>query len=161
MIETDAQIEAIRSAKYLYLGSISEPEDNCLRLVILEATSDLLPNQAIEPLEVMGLPAGPFSEAKPILHGPGCRIFEVVWESYIGYAVQNESFHLPEPKESEGAGRLFVRYTKSTYLDYLAKVTFATADFPGPFVHWRIYCLNHTIEVASMAAPKITISVHR
>jgi len=159
LIEVDAQIEAIRSAKYLYLGSISEPEDNCLRLVILEATSDLSPNQAMEQLEVPGLPAGSFSEAKPILHGPGCRIFEIVWESYIGYAVQNESFHVPEPEESEGEGRLFVRYTKSVYLDYLAKVTFASAKFPGPFVHWGIYCLNHTIEVASMATPRITISV--
>jgi len=156
----DAQIEAIRSAKYLYMGSISEPRDNCLRLVILEATSDVLPGQATGADEAMDLP-GPFSAARPILHGPGCRIFEIVWESYIGYAVQNESFHVSEPKESEGEGRLFVRYKKSTYLDYLAKVTFASADFPGPFVHWGIYCLNHTIDVASMADPKITISVHR
>ncbi len=161
MIEVDAQIEAIRSARYLYLGSISEPEDNCLRLVILEATSDCLPNQATGWSEATGLPAGPFSETKPILHEPGCRIFEIVWESYIGYAVQNESFHIPEPMESEGEGRLFVRYTKSVYLDYLAKVTFASTEFPGPFVHWGIYCLNHTIEVASMAAPRISISVRR
>lgn len=158
MIEVNAEIEAIRSAKYLYLGSISEPRDNCLRLVILEATSDVLPNQAKESPD--SLPPGPFSSTRPILHGPGCRVFEVVWESYIGYAIQNESFHVPEPKESEGEGRLFVRYTKSVYLDYLSKVTFASADFPGPFVHWGIYCLNHTIEVASMVAPKITTSVH-
>jgi len=155
----DSQVEAIRSAKYLYMDSISEPQDNCLRLVILEATRDVLPGQMAGPAEVTALP-GPFSAARPILHGTGCRIFEIVWESYIGYAVQNESFHVPEPKESEGEGRLFVRYTKSVYLDYLAKVTFASADFPGPFVHWGIYCLNHTIEVASMAAPEITISVH-
>lgn len=159
MIEVDAEIRAIRSAKYLYLGSISEPRDNCLRLVILEATNDSLP-QATEPPEVFSMPAGPFSSVQPILHGPGCRVFEVVWESYIGYAVQNESFHVPEPKESKGEGRLFVRYTKSVYLDYLSKVTFASADFPGPFVHWGIYCLNHTIEVASMVAPKITTSIH-
>lgn len=160
MIEMDAKIEAIRSAKYLYMDSIAEPQDNCLRLVILEATSDVLPGQTVGSDEVTPLP-GPFSAATPIVHGPGCRVFEIVWESYIGYAVQNESFHVPEPKESEGDGRLFVRYTKSVYLDYLAKVTFASAEFPGPFVHWGIYCLNHTIEVASMAAPKITISIHR
>lgn len=158
MVGMDAQIEAIRSAKYLYMDSISEPRDNCLRLVILEATGDALPGQPTWTDDAMATP-GPFSEARPILHGAGCRIFEVVWESYIGYAVQNESFHVPEPKESEGEGRLFVRYAKSTYLDYLSKVTFASADFPGPFVHWGVYCLNHTIEVASMADPKITISV--
>lgn len=157
----DAQIEAIRSCKYLYLQSISEPEVNRLRVVILEATSDTLPGETVEPVGAFEVPPGPFSAARPILHGPGCRIFEVFWDSYIGYAVQNESYSVREPEESEGEGRLFTRYTKSTYLDYLTKVTFASANCPGPFVHWGIYCLDHTIDVASMAAPRITTSTHR
>lgn len=157
----DAQIEAIRSCKYLYLQSISEPEVNRLRVVILEATSDATVGETIGLSGSLEMPPGPFSTARPILHGPGCRIFELFWDSYIGYAVQNESYSVAEPEESEGEGRLFVRYTKSTYLDYLTKVTFASADFPGPFVHWGIYCLDHTIDVASMAPPRITISTNR
>jgi hypothetical protein len=157
----DAQIEAIRSCKYLYLQSISEPAVNRLRVVMLEATSDPLPGDSMELAGSLEVSPGPFSTARPILHGPGCRIFEVFWDSYIGYAVQNESYSVAEPSESEGEGRLFVRYAQSTYLDHLAKVTFASADFPGPFVHWGIYCLDHTVDVASMAAPRIAISTHR
>lgn len=157
----DAQIEAIRSCKYLYLQSISEPEVNRLRVAILEATSDAPIGETVGLAGSFEVPPGPFSTARAILHGPGCRIFELFWDSYIGYAVQNESYSVAEPKESEGEGRLLVRYTKSTYLDYLTKVTFASADFPGPFVHWGIYCLDHTIDVASMAAPRITISTNR
>jgi hypothetical protein len=97
------------------------------------------------------------SESKGIEHGPGCRVFEINWESYVGYSVLDESYALPEPKSSEGTGRLFVEYTKSVYLDYLTRVTFADSTYPGPFKHWGVYCLNHCIDVASTAVPTIEV----
>ena len=97
--------------------------------------------------------------AKAINHGPNCRIFNLVWASYIGYAVENESYGTQEPKISVGTGRLVVEYTQSVYLSYLSQATFATPDYPGPFKHWAVHCLNHIIHVASMEEPFITVSI--
>ena len=39
---------------------------------------------------------------------------------------------------------------------YVANGTFATADYPGPFKHYGVICLNHVIHVASELPPEIT-----
>lgn len=81
-----------------------------------------------------------------------------MWSSYIGYSVENESYVLPEPKESVGEGRLMVVFTESVYLSYLSKATLASADYPGSFKHWALCCLNHIVKVASVEEPVITVS---
>jgi hypothetical protein len=88
---------------------------------------------------------------------PGCRRFELVWESYIAYSIVNESYSNGEPDTSVAVDglRLFVEYSRSQYLDYLSKVSFASADYPGPYRHWAIYCQDHTIDIASQAEPVI------
>ena len=151
-------VEAIRACKYLYLHSLSEPEENSLRVVLHEAkvggppTAEQLAEESLP--EVRALLAG----SKAIVHGPGCQVFELVWTSYVGYSVENESYALPEPKESVGEGRLLVVYTESVYLSYLAKATFTSADYPGSFKHWALCCLNHVVNVASVEEPAITVS---
>jgi len=153
------QIEAIRACKYLYLHSISEPEENTLRVVLHEATvggPPTLQELAAEKLhEVREL----LASSKAIVHRQGCQVFELVWPSYIGYSIENESYGSPEPKESLGEGRLMVEYTQSVYLSYLAKATFASTEYPGPFKHWALYCLNHIVNVASVEEPHITVSM--
>ena len=150
--------EMIRGCKYLYMHTISEPEENTLRIVIHEATMGgrLSPDQFAE--EESPVMRDLLASSNVIVHGPGCKVFELTWPSYIGYSVENESYNVPEPKESIGQGRLLVEYTKSVYLGYLAAMTFADSDFPGPFKHWAIYCLNHTVNVASTEVPRITVS---
>ena len=154
----NAQVEAIRACKYLYLQAVSEPEENSLRVVLHEAkvggppTAEQLAEEALP--AVRELLAG----SKAIVHGPGCQVFELVWPSYIGYSVENESYASPEPKESVGEGRLIVIYTQSVYLRYLSKASFASADYPGPFKHWALCCLNHIVNVASTEEPVITVS---
>lgn len=142
--------KAIDSCKYLYLHEIGELNDNELRLVIAEGISGppLSEGALKEHLpEIQKM----LSTAREIVHGPNCRRFELVWPSYVGYSVRNESYADAEP--SVGDGRLFVEYTKSIYLDYLAKSTVATETYPGPFKHWSIYCLNHVVDVASTEVP--------
>jgi hypothetical protein len=149
---------SVRACKYLYLDSISEPEENSLRVVLLEAkdggppTAEQLAEESLP--EVRELLAA----SKATVHGAGCQVFELVWPSYIGYSVENEGFALPEPEESVGEGRLLVVYTESVYLSYLSKTTFASADYPGPFKHWAMCCLNHIVNVASVDEPVITVS---
>jgi hypothetical protein len=154
----NAQVEAIRACKYLYLHAISEPEMNSLRVVLHEAkvgsppTAEQLAEEALP--EVRELLAG----SKAIVHGLGCQVFELFWPSYVGYSVENESYASPEPKDSVGEGRLVVVYTQSVYLTYLSKASFASADYPGLFKHWALLCLNHIVNVASVEEPVVTVS---
>lgn len=150
-------VEALRACKYLYLHELSEPEENQLRLVLYEAKIGAAASQATLDAEPNSEIRCLLSESKSIEHGPGCKIFEINWSSYIAYSVLNESYALPEPDTSVGTGRLFVKYTKSVYLDYLSRVTFADSTFPGPFKHWAVYCLNHCVDVASTADPTIEV----
>jgi len=54
-----------------------------------------------------------------------------------------------------GSGSLFAEYTRSRYLDYLADASFPSKDYPGPYRHWALYYLNHTIHIASQVEPVI------
>ena len=47
-------------------------------------------------------------------------MYEVIFDSYIGYSVIDESFALPNDEEVF-EGRIFCVYEKSDYLDYLKK----------------------------------------
>jgi len=81
----NSHVGAIRACKYLYLHSVSEPEENSLRVVLHEAkvggppTAEQLAQEALP--SVRELLAG----SNAIVHGPGCQVFELVWPSYIGY----------------------------------------------------------------------------
>lgn len=149
----NSPVDAIRACKYIYLHSISEPEENSLRVVLHEARPGG-PLVAERLVPVSDLLTG----ASAIIHGPGCQVFELVWRSYIGYSVENESYASPEPKESVGEGRLLTVYTESVYLSYLSRATFASPDYPGPFKHWALCCLNHIVNVASVEEPIINVS---
>ena len=152
-------IEALRACKYLYMHAISEPEENSVRVVLQEAKVSGPPTPEQLAAEIVPELRKLLAESKAIVHGPGCRVFELVWPSYIGYSVENEIYGSPEPRESVGEGRLIVEYTKSVYLSYLSKATFASPDYPGPFKHWALHCLNHIVNVASVQEPSITVSM--
>jgi hypothetical protein len=147
---------AIQSCAYLYLHAIDEPEVNQLRVVILEG-------RVGEPLGEKELAAEKDPTLRSILEGArridhfeDCRAFELFWESYIGYSVVNESYSNGEPETSKGtAAKKLVEYSESQYLEYLSRASFATADYPGPYRHWALYCSDHTIDVASQVDPVI------
>jgi len=149
--------DRIRSCDYLYLGSLTEPSVNALKVVLLEA-------KAGPPIDADILASEPDPVLRSILvgsreidHFPGCRRFELVWESYVGYSIVNESYSNAEPDTTVavGARGLFVEYTRSQYLDYLSKASFASPEYPGSYRHWALYCQNHTIDVASQVDPVI------
>ena len=151
--------DSINSCKYLFLQEIGEPSENELHLVINEAVATRpvsTESLSVHPSEIRKL----LASAKAILHEPGCRIFEITWISYIGYSVRNESYALPEPESSVGKGALFVKYETSRFLDSVTASTFASADYPGAFKHWAIYCQNHVVDVASTENPIIKVRKH-
>lgn len=152
-----SEIDAIRSCKYLYLDAIREPEDNQLCVVILEAAAGARLGEKQLRAEHDETIRSLLADSRVIDHLEGCKKFELFWPSYIGYSVVNESYSNGEPEPSSGKGRLLVEYEQSEYLEYLSRASFATAAFPGPYKHWAIHCLNHTIDVASQVEPMVRV----
>jgi len=144
--------EEIDSCKYLYLREIGEPVDNSLRLLIEEAKADGPP----EDCEL--LPGKVISGLRSIESDETCRMFEILWPSYVAYSVRNESFTQIDNDEI-WTGRLFCEFSKSHFLDYVVRATFASADYPGPLRHWGINCLNHVVDVVSSVEPQIQCTV--
>jgi hypothetical protein len=141
--------EQINNHKYLYLTEIGEPEDNVLRLVIEQATtSDEERNLMVGETTISGL--------RDIVSDESCFAYELIFETYIAYAVLNESFTQVDKSEIY-TGNFFRIYSKSNFLEYLKVATFATEDYPGKFTHYEIVALNHIVEIASVDAPIINV----
>lgn len=83
-------------------------------------------------------------------------MFEVIWPSYIGYAVRNESYTTWD-KEEEWTGSSFRIYSKSKFLDFIANGTFASDEYPGPFRHYEIICCDQIIDIASQDQPIVRL----
>ncbi|HVK53935.1 MAG TPA: hypothetical protein VM532_02795 [Burkholderiales bacterium] len=152
-----SEINALQACKYLYLHSIAESDEGGIRLIVHEATSSGPVDHGILAAETQPEVRKLLAQCSAIVHGPGCKVFTITWATYIGYSVENESYALPEPPTSVSVGRLFIEYTKSVYLEYLAKRSFASAEYPGPFKHWAVHCLDHIINVASTEQPTIEV----
>ena len=149
----DDPIAAIRACHSLYLQSVSEPDYNEVQVVLLEGRL----GRGATPEEIEENPM--LAKARLVEHGPGCQIFVLSWPIYVAYAVENESYANPEPASSVGERGLVSVFTQSLYLDHLSRTTWASAEFPGPFRHWAMYCSNHVVHVASTEEPEITVSL--
>ncbi|WP_461534522.1 hypothetical protein [Spongorhabdus nitratireducens] len=139
--------EQINSYKYAYLGHISEPEDNCLRLVIEGAG---VSDNKIAKLAGIGVKVS--SGAIETIGSDS--VYEVYFDSYIGYSVRDESLSFPDDYEVY-EGKIFGIYSKSHYLDFISKASFASSEHPGPFKHYAFHCLNHIVDVVSADQPII------
>lgn len=145
----------ISSCKWLFLNSIGEPEENALRLELLEAVTLCDPEAEVRPLNESlerGLPLG-----SPIRHVTGCRLFTLDWSDYVAYSVRNESYVTTDEYEVF-EGRNLVKYTKSRYLDFVEQTTFASDSYPGPMTHWGVFCLNHIVDIVSCSEPAWQVS---
>ncbi|NTU50410.1 MAG: hypothetical protein HGA87_05965 [Desulfobulbaceae bacterium] len=141
-------IADIDSSRFLYLDRLFEPTVNELCIILVEAgAAPITLNLDVGDKSISGHPIEPF---------PGSRVFEVTWSSYIAYSVRNESFTMGDDGEIF-EGKLFVLFSNSHYLDFIKKSTFASTDYPGPFKHWGVFCLDHTIDVVSEDEPIIRL----
>jgi hypothetical protein len=146
---TDSPIEQLDGCECLFLSSISEPEENGLILLVQEG----LP--AGEP-QTLQVGTGNIGGVVPIDVTTQSRAFELHWPLYISYAVRNESFCTWD-EEEEWVGFAFRIYTQSKFLDFVARGTFASTEYPGPFKHYQILCANHIIDVAAQDAPVVRV----
>jgi hypothetical protein len=142
-------MQQIDSAKYLYLRSIYEPEDNVLLFIVQEAGAHGQPKDIqIGDVTISG--------TRDVMSDESDLAYQIVFSNYISYAVTNESYTVVDETEVRN-GRLFCRYTQSHFLKFIQASTFATQDFPGPFTHYQVNCLNHTIDVVSTSEPEIKV----
>jgi hypothetical protein len=141
--------DQVDKCAYLNLREICEPEENSLRLVIEE----MRVGDVAEDLVVGATNLGP---TRRIEHTEACRVFEIIWGTYIAYCVVNESYALGG-KSDIYEGRRFRVYSKSLFLDYVRTDTFGDDQYPGPSKHIGISCGNHIVNVVSVSDPSIRL----
>jgi hypothetical protein len=142
-------IEQINQHRYIYLTNIGEPDVNVLRIVIEEA-------KVSGETKDIDLGTAKLTDVHPIISDETCSAYEIVFGSYVAYAVLNESYASVDEYEKY-TGRYFRVYSKSHFIDYVRAATFATEDYPGKFTHYEIACLDHIVEVVSVDEPEIKI----
>ena len=130
---------------WIFLTDLHEPKENSLRVAVAEAITSI-------PKEEISAPASLWA---PIIITPDSRRFELVWKSYVGYLVRNESFVIPDNKSEHRACGVFLERKSSVYLRFLEETTFATSVIQKPMRHWEIHCLNHCVDVVSFDEPII------
>jgi len=136
------ELDALDSVKYLYLGRLTEPRDNSLRIVVKEAISN-------PPLPSVPQSGSKVVHVSRIEHTEACRMFELTWSRYVAYLVTEEVAGSCPSDDEVYTGNLFRTYTKSHFLDYLARNTWSHE----PVLHFKLLCLNHLIDVAAYEAP--------
>ncbi len=134
---------------------IQETYKNCLRIVVAEAavsdeiparTAKEEPNQALRKV---------LNESRTIEVTDQSARYEVAFDDYIAYAVTNESY--AGGVEQAFEGRLVRAYSDSAFLHFIGQGTIATAEYPGPFVHYGFCCLNHVIDVVAETPPSVKL----
>ena len=140
-------IEQINQHRYIYLTEIGEPDVNVLRIAIEEA-------KVSGETEDIDLGTAKITDVHLIISDETCYSYEIIFGSYIAYAVLNESYASVDESE-KFTGRNFRVYSKSNFLDYIRAATFASEDCPGKFTQYEIACLDHIVEVVSVDEPEI------
>jgi hypothetical protein len=148
------EFDSLNSVKYLFLRHLSEPRDNSLRLVVEEAVVNRLTPASVP---------GDHPELDEILKGAwpiesveGCKTFELTWDRYAAYLVTEELIGSNGSYDDEiYSGNLLRVYTKSHFLDYLARDTGGHLE---PVQHYKLICLNHLVDIGSYAPPDIRMT---
>ena len=152
-MSSSTEFDSLNSVKYLYLRELSEPRDNSLSLVVQEA----IDNRSAPPSARSEIPefAEILQDAWPIESVEGCKTFELSWKRYAAYLVTEELIGARGTYDDEiYTARLLRVYTKSHFLDYLARDTGGQVE---PIQNLKLVCLNHLIDVDCYAAPDIRL----
>jgi hypothetical protein len=142
----------VDQAQYLYLRNISEPRENSLLLMVQEAIGN---HAAPGPIDIPLFLSEILKDASPVESTECCRTFELYWKRYAAYLVTKECVGSCAEKEDQVyTGKLLRHYTKSHFLDYLAR---ETDGHVTPVQHYRLICLDHLIDVGADGPPEIRI----
>jgi hypothetical protein len=134
--------------KDVFFFGLKEPEVNELKLYFSKSKISDTPERLI-------IGEKDFGDSYSINTDNNSPIIQIHFQSYIAYSVRNESFTVWDDYE-EFEGKIFRIYKKSRYLDFVSVGTFATEEFPGPFKHYGISCLDHIVDIVTISEPFVT-----
>jgi hypothetical protein len=140
-------IAELHAHETLYLAALEEPKVNALRIVVHAARRQGGEVPVADP---------PVPGAFPIKPDDSTPTFEILFSSYVSYLVRNESFACNSSSDI-WTGHLYRRYESSEYLRFVRASTIASEDYPGPLTHSAIVCLDHIIDVVSVAEPVVRV----
>lgn len=100
-------VEQIDREEWIYLREISEPGINVLRVVIEGAKTS---NETYD----LDLGDAKIKDVHPIESDETCDAYEIVFRTYIAYAVLNESYASVDESE-QYTGKYFRVYSKSRF----------------------------------------------
>ncbi|MCA1592816.1 MAG: hypothetical protein LC754_09250 [Acidobacteria bacterium] len=149
-------LEQLNATKYVYLREISEPDKqtfNNLRVIVEEAVVNYGESFHSDRPEIQAV----FKDAHPIESVAGCKRFRLFWTHYVGYLVTEESVGSSARNgyaDEQFTGSIFRTYTKSNFLDHIAR---NTGGHIHDVQHFKLVCLDHLIDVASYYAPQIEV----
>ncbi len=143
----DGHAIEIDAFSYLFLESIEEIQTNGLRLVVVEGIAG--------PETVFNEPGGIQHVGRPIEPAAHGGKFEITWEKYVAYSVRNESYSRNGDNDELLSGKRVREFSRSDFLDYVSRATFASKEYPGPLRHVEVACENHIIDVVAVEEPRI------
>ena len=155
MSDESDNFSLLNQVEYLYLRVFSEPRDNSLRIVVQEAIENRLKAAQLEPGDPPAL-ENILKDAHPIESTESCKTFAVYWKHYAAYLITEEGVGSSASTydDEEFTGKLFRVYTKSHFLEHIARDT--GAHFK-PVQHYKLICLNHLVDIASYEPPEIRL----
>lgn len=146
----------LNECDYLFLIDIREPEYLTLQLTIAEAKAQA-PRFDTPPEHPL---AALLNGGRPIEPDATCRVFRITFERkhMVSYTVVNESYGKYPDAPEQFQGKLFREFSRSYLLEYIAKATIATDDYPGKLRHYQLACQDHVVDVVCTAPPEIVIT---
>ncbi|WP_150526827.1 hypothetical protein [Roseibium sediminis] len=148
---SDDNLSALNSCPYIFLVSHEEAPD-CLdlRIVVQEARAE----KELSPIKTGDAKIDKvLGRGHAITSEPNFRTFTITFENYVGFSIRSESYVEPEPEED--FSRKLRSHSRSAFLDFIQKSTFADQVLDEPILHYSVVCLDHVIDVACTALPII------
>lgn len=162
-ILTFESLDAILGTHAPFLISLSDGLEEELRIVIAKSYAGdpgtKVPDLSVFDASTAQALAGILAESRPI-EPDNTHTYEIRFEHYILYQVQNESYAGLSPQDAWRGTHLRL-FDRSKLLEDLPSLTIAQrledgSCFPGPWTHYGISAQNHFIDIISHVPPIIT-----
>ena len=146
-MESFEHFEELGNCRFLFLEQLFEPKKNTLRVQLAEG----IVSNISQPVEIAGQSLG---NGFPVELRPDSARYELLWNSYVLYQVQNEIYGVKDASAEGIVTRLAAVYRKSSLLDYALRSGLVSHDYSGKMLHFEIVCADHVVAVISEESPR-------
>ena len=146
-------LEDVNTEKYIYLDRLEETDDGLVIEIMGTTTSPLGEQDIASTAEEFGEDVAELVKRSSSIDPNENRRWRLVFETYISYAVINESYDNGD-RATRDDHNCVCTADDSDWLDYVKISTFADQIFDD-IKHYQICCLDHIINVAAYAPPAV------